>query len=251
MIDDRATQLAGGQDAADPAKAHWKGFFDDYPRFGETSTTASDISRLNYRYDLIIKAQEQMLRDKVVLDFASHDGRFSFAALQGGGARKVIGIEPRKNLVKACRQTFRDYGVPNRRYEFICADGFEAIRKLKRGSVDTVMVLGFLYHTARQYEFFSLVSALGAKNVIVDCRVLEGETRPIIELREELTRANSQIWDATRSKVLSGDPSASALKMLMEEFGYSVSMVPPLQPVPPTAGVYRTGRRVTMTGSRS
>jgi hypothetical protein len=225
-------------------------FFTDYDRFGETSTVASDLERLDFRYHMIVEQNRALLEGQVVLDIASHDGRFSLAALIGGGARKVIGIEARESLVAACNETFAHYRVAPERFEFRCADIFTEIGALPRGSIDTVMVLGFMYHTARQYELIAAISALGARNVILDSRVLPNEDRPIVLLRWEETRLDSQIWDATRAQALSSEPSAGALEMWLQEFGYRTERLRPGIPVPQRATVYRNGRRVTITGTR-
>ena len=62
-------------------------FFDDYPRFRETSNVASSLDRLNFRYSHVIDRNRRLLEGKRVLDIASHDARFTFAALRGADAR--------------------------------------------------------------------------------------------------------------------------------------------------------------------
>ena len=72
-------------------------FFDDYPLFYETSKTASSKARLNVRHQAIIEANRDILKDARVLDLASHDGRWSFAALKAGAAH-VTGVEARPRM---------------------------------------------------------------------------------------------------------------------------------------------------------
>lgn len=67
-------------------------FFDDHPEFLETSSTAAGKDRLNLRHVAIIEEHCKILSGSRVLDIASHDGRWSFAALQAG-ATHVTGIE--------------------------------------------------------------------------------------------------------------------------------------------------------------
>jgi 23S rRNA G2069 N7-methylase RlmK/C1962 C5-methylase RlmI len=61
-----------------------------------------------------------------VLDIASHDGRWSFAAIQGGAAH-VIGIEARDDRVTGVRETFRQYGVAEERFRFLAGDVFDVM----------------------------------------------------------------------------------------------------------------------------
>lgn len=226
-------------------------FFKEHTKFLETSTVAPNVNRLNFRYNMIIEQNIELVKDKVVLDIASHDGRFSMAALKGGGAHRVIGIEARQSLVDAAEATFEHYNVDKDSYEFICGDAFTSVAKLPKDTIDTAMILGFLYHTARQFELIASISELGIKNIIIDSNVLVGEKRPVVLLRWEKTDKDSNTWDKQRSKVLSSIPTNSALVHWLEEFGYTASTITPKLKIPKSAQQYRTGRRVTLTGSRS
>jgi len=93
-------------------------FFDDNPEFLETSTTASSKRRLNLRHIGIIEENEEILRGSSVVDIASHDGRWSYAALHAG-ATHVTGVEGRRHLIDATRQTFDAKAVPAPQYTLI------------------------------------------------------------------------------------------------------------------------------------
>ena len=225
------------------------GFFTQYSLFGETSEVASDIERLNYRYRHVIERNKNLLTGKTVLDIASHDGRFTFAALRGAGAKSVVGIEARAHLVEKVEKTFTEYDVDPATYRFVVGDVFEEINTIEPGSIETAMVLGFLYHTARQYELISALSRLGVRNIIVDSKVIKADL-PYVLLEMEGTKADAQIWDATRPKVLSSIPSALALELYLQEFGYATTRLEPQGDIPDTARVYKRGTRVTIVGSK-
>jgi len=226
------------------------GFFSQHERFAETSEVASDLERLDFRYRHVIERNKRLLEGKRVLDIASHDGRFSFAAVNGAGAKSVLGIEARKHLVESSKETFKRYGIAQDRYRFVVGDIFEEIKKIKPGSIDTAMVLGFLYHTARQYELMSALSRLGVKNVIIDSKVLPNVDKPYVLLQMEGTKADAMIWDASRRQVLSSTPSAAALDLYLKEFGFRVTHLEPQGEIPDTAKVYKRKRRVTMVGTK-
>ena len=226
------------------------GFFSKYSRFGETSEVASDLERLNFRYHHVIERNQNLLAGKTVLDIASHDGRFTFAALRGAGAKFVVGIEARASLVEKVKTTFAEYDVAAATYQFITGDVFEEVAKIERGTIDTALVLGFLYHTARQYELISSLSRIGVKNIIVDSNVIKTD-RPYILLKVEGTQNDSQIWDATRPKVLSSIPSALALELLLQEFGYSTTRIEPEGDIPSSAKDYERKARVTIVGIKN
>src|SRR3990170_6442773 len=56
-------------------------FFDQFPRFYETSQTFAYPSRLNLRHEAIFGENQDIFEGRRVLDIASHDGRWSFASL--------------------------------------------------------------------------------------------------------------------------------------------------------------------------
>ena len=139
-------------------------FFDDYPLFYESSDTAASPVRLNLRHEAMITSNQDILAGARVLDLASHDGRWSFAALRAG-AEHVIGVEARAGLVDAANKTFAEYGVPTQDYEFVQGDMFRILQE-RRFDVDVVMCLGFIYHTLRYGELFRGIIDAGPRGWI-------------------------------------------------------------------------------------
>jgi hypothetical protein len=227
-------------------------FFDDHPEFLETGGTSATLGRLNLRHLAIIKANEQVLRESRVVDIASHDGRWSLAALEAGAAH-ITGFEGRRELVRSSRRTFRANGVPKNKYRFIHGDAHE---KLLQADVraDVVMCLGFLYHTARYVELIKGISDTGAEHVIIDTKVLQGVDGPLVEFRAE--RTNSQAF-AIRDRyalgrhVLSAVPSEAALVLMLDAAGYEVdhrtdwNLLLAEHPEVRAVRRYRNGERVT------
>ncbi len=127
-------------------------FFDEHQRFLESSSTASGLDRLNRRHVAIIDANRDILQGARVLDIASHDGRWTCAALEAG-ASHVTGVEARPELVQHARDNLGAYGHDADSYTLIGADVFEALKDptLQGQRFDVVMCLGFLYHTLRVF----------------------------------------------------------------------------------------------------
>ena len=103
-----------------------------------------------------------------MLDLASHDGRWGFAAIKAG-AKKVIGIEARPELVRLAKENMHAYGVPGSRYAFHTGDALDTLLA-KKIRVETVLLVGFFYHidlhVARSREF----SKTGAQAIGADHR---------------------------------------------------------------------------------
>lgn len=146
------------------------GFFDEFRRFYSTSQTSPFPDRLNSRHEAIIAKNAPLFFGKRVLDIASHDGRWTFAALKSG-ASHVIGIEPRQELIRSARETFDFYDIPQERYDFRCGDVFDLIEGVQ---VDIVLCLGFYYHTIRHAELLDRIERTGARLVVIDTEVSPG-----------------------------------------------------------------------------
>jgi hypothetical protein len=228
-------------------------FFDEHPEFLETSSTAATVMRLNLRHAAIIEENRKVLRGARVLDIASHDGRWSFAALQAGAA-SVTGVEGREYLVAHANETFAAKGVDPSRYNFIAGDAHDVLTE-GVGQYDVVMCLGFLYHTLRYVELFSGIRATGARYVIIDTRVTPTKNAIISVFSNPVERESMAVEDrfSYGGKALVGRPSMAALQEMLDVYGYEIASQTDwsrvLGKVSRSEGVaqkYREGGRVTL-----
>lgn len=134
-------------------------------------STASRPNRLNQRHRAFIAANEVIINGKRVLDIASHDGRWSFAAL-AVGARHIYGIEAREHLVSNAEGNFRAY--PEARAEI------ERIAKMAPGVVGTNQVLTM---------HFGPYEVLAALSLDFDDRRSAGDVEAAVSLIEREIKA--------------------------------------------------------------
>ena len=211
-------------------------FFDRYDRFFQTSRTSPFPHRLNGRYAAIIEQCRDHLAGRRVLDIASHDGRWTFAALDAGAAH-VTGIEARGELIDEARTTFAAYGVEPHRFDFVQGDVFDMLPGRR---FDVVMCLGFYYHTVRHAELMDLIEKTGASHVIIDTEVVPGsagwtaagpDTRLVhgnpysIEIFVEPVDDQQMAAPdgmTRRGMTLAGRPSVPAVELLARHFGFGV-----------------------------
>lgn len=228
-------------------------FFDDYPLFLETSETASGTVRLGWRHKFIIEDNADLLAGKRVLDLASHDGRWSFAALKAG-ASHVTGVEFRPDLVANAVNTFQHYEVDPATYRFISGDLFELLRDpgATEVEVDVVLCLGFLYHTLRYTELFNGWRRLRPEHVLLDTSVILGD-RPRLQLSLEQTEKQSAAADtgddhSYQGIMLTGRPTAVAVEYMLGGYGFEVVRKAPWQTYDlgeDRVPEYTSGRRVS------
>ena len=187
-------------------------FFDAYPRFVETSETGPWLDRLNARYVALIDDNRASIRDARVLDLASHDGRFTFAALQAG-ASHVVGVEHDPRLVRAAGEHLAFYGVPADRYEFVAGDLFECMRSVE--PCDVVFVFGILYHLADHMRLMTALADLDARTMIFDTMV-STKSDAVIELRAPIAGS-----PPPPGSQLEGWPTRAALEAMWSSFGWA------------------------------
>ncbi len=228
-------------------------FFERFPAFFDTSETSTQPWRLNLRYEAMFAEHRDALEGSSVLDIASHDGRWSLAALETG-ATSVVGIEAREDLVEQAGATLRGYGIAEDRFDLVAGDVFEVLAK-QPAQVDVVLCLGFFYHTLRYNELLSRIRQCGADTLIVDTLIRPELTDALIRIvPEPSARQGNAVQDefSWGDEVLVGRPSFSAMKLLGEAHGFALEGWSDwgalLRDNPEATGVrdYRHGRRVTL-----
>jgi Methyltransferase domain len=217
---------AGALTAADSAPgsrtASW--FFEQFPRFYTTSSTAPSTARLNLRYEAIFGENRDIFANASVLDLASHDGRWSLAAL-ATGARSVIGIEARPELVKAAAENLGEYGCGADRARFIAGDVHEVLNTQDLGA-DVVLCLGFLYHTLRYNELLRGIRRTNARYLIIDTfsPYMMGPEPNVNVITEHDDGQGSAATDTYTygPSVLVGRPNLAAIRTMLGAYGYRV-----------------------------
>ena len=186
-------------------------FFDDFPRFLDSSKTPVSLGRLNARYTMLIDRQRHLLEGATVLDLASHDGRFSFAALRAGAAR-VVGVDIDDSLVQQARANLAAYGEAPDRYEFVTRDMFRHFDDVEQ--FDVVFCFGIMYHVNDHMQLLSNIAGVEPHWLIVDTKIsqLPGS---VIELRSPLGAS-----PPPPGSHLEGYPSRIGLDVMLASFGW-------------------------------
>jgi Methyltransferase domain len=221
-------------------------FFDRYDRFHHTSTTDTRGERLDYRHRALITRNRPVIEGQRVLDLASHDGRWSFAALCSG-ARHVTGVEGKPYLVEHARETFVGYEVSAERYRFVEGDCLGTLASLPRGAFDTVFCFGFLYHTLRHYELLQAITALEPSVLLIDSLLVLEDRAAIFLGLDDWHLEGAALPDSTSNeRTLVGVPTLRGVQLMLEQLGWSCCFLPNPEPTTPQwDGIrdYQAGRR--------
>jgi Methyltransferase domain len=196
------------------------GFFDAYPRFYETSTIGPR-NRINQRYRALIESNAEIIRGKCVLDIASHDGRWSFAAHKAG-ARYVLGIEMRDHLIRHAQDNMRVYGVPQGQVEFVQGDVFQKLDELEPGRFETVFCLGYFYHTLDHMLLLNKIARLQPTSIILDTSIDDDPDSVVVLHSEPVAHEGAgAVPDAgDPERILVGHPTRSALELMLTSSGF-------------------------------
>ncbi len=185
-----------------------------------------DHNRFNWRCELLLTRNPDAIRDHIVLDLACNNGRFSYPCL-GLGARKVVGIEARPELIEMGQAYLQGTGYEDR-MEWIQSDLFTYLTSAQPGMFDTILCFGFLYHTVRQVEFFREIKRLAPSYVIIDTNVVKNYLwygfskfmrRPpaLFVMIDDPTKTS----DTTDEDGIVFFPSASFLEQMFDRIGYT------------------------------
>ncbi len=197
-------------------------FFNAYPEFYNTSFGAGP-NRLNNRYVALIENNKEIISGSSILDIASHDGRWSFAAIKNG-ANFCLGIEGRAHLIENANKNFQKYEIPTEKYSFKLGDIHEEIKKLPSNKFDVVFCFGFFYHTCYHLLLLSEIKRLNPKYLILDTAIVPDD-KPIIQLVSNDPKKEGAAINTRPGEdwVLEGRPSKTGLEMLLNYFGLEYS----------------------------
>ena len=231
--------------------ASW--FFEQFPRFYLSSSTASSTARLNLRYEAIFGENRDIFEGASVLDLASHDGRWSLAAL-AAGARSVTGVEARPELVKAATENLGEYGYGPDRVRFVTGDVHEML-STEHLEADVVLCLGFLYHTLRYNELLHGIRRTNARYLIIDTfsPYMMGPVPNVNVVTEDAEEEGKAAADSYTHgpSVLVGCPNLAAIKTMLGAYGYQVERLSDWagllrdNPATENCGDYANQKRIT------
>jgi hypothetical protein len=196
-------------------------FFDTYRRFYQTTGTPLEPNRFQQRWRVIIEENKGLFQGARVLDIASHDGRWSFAALKAGAAY-VEGVEARAELVRRALANFTHYGIARSQYNFVCQDAVKYLANARLAEFDVVLNLGFFYHTLKHLEILENMARTKAKSFIIDTAVNMSNDAVITIVLEDVNSLLAAIdhLNSDTSTVPSGRISRLALKWMLDYVGY-------------------------------
>lgn len=182
--------------------------------------------RMHERHKRIIGANLEHIEDKTILDLASNNGRWTWAALQAG-ASYVLGIEGRQELIDSGQREFAD--IDSDRFDFECGDVYNAEQiagRLGKNHFDTVLCLGLFYHISDHYRLIRVMRDFAPTCIIIDSTFLK---RGIPEVRfkvEDPDDPSMAIAEGSANRALAGTASVGFLKLAADLSGYDLDFVP-------------------------
>ena len=220
--------------------------------------SGSDQNRFNWRSEMLLARNREIINGKVVVDLACNTGRLSYPCL-ALGAQKVIGIEARNELIVEGKSALTK-SIYEDRMTWINSDVFDFLAASSPGDFDVILCFGFLYHTTRQVDFFRLARRLKPQHIIIDTSVAKNYSwygaRNFLKKPPALfmIRENPHLTsDTTDLDGVAFWPSVSFIEDMSRVSGYSAQRILYTKHVKNWSGLsdYRKGIRASWVLSRN
>lgn len=192
---------------------------------GHAHYSMTDVHRMNTREAFIVAPFKADIAGARVLDLAAHDGRWSYA-LSLAGAREVLGIEGRPELVAR----FGDMppGEVSERITLRVADIFDELQRLGQvgEEFDVVALYGVFYHVMDHFLLLKRIMALRPRLIIVDSEFISMDS-PVMQLvRERTDNPLNALADYSGQEVtIKGIPSTGAMEAMADVLGHSCEWI--------------------------
>lgn len=228
--------------------------YNDVPHAADTN--APGVKRFGARVDAIFAQRAELLKDRVVLDLACNTGRLAYPLLMLG-AKKVVGVEARRELIDRGRDLFAKSPYAEK-MTFVESDLFDYLDAAKPGDFDVIVCAGFLYHTVRHADFFRQVKRLAPQAVFVDTSVAKnylwfgreffGKPPALFMYVEDASKTS----DTTDPDGVVYWPSVSYVEAMLRGAGYDSERVDFRRTVSDWTGLddYKKGTRAAFVGRR-
>jgi SAM-dependent methyltransferase len=174
-------------------------------------------ARCNARYERIISANLDAIAGKRILDLASNNGLWSYAALKAG-ASQVVGVEGRKELVEQAQKLLAGAGMT--RFQFERGDIFDYLQQKR--SFDTIFCLGVFYHVCDHYRLLSLIARQEPQVIIIDSGFIRSFRNEVWIKSEEPARIKNALAKYPDQPMeLAGQVSLGMMIQMAWNLGYS------------------------------
>jgi hypothetical protein len=193
---------------------------------GVTESVAA-AQRMHERHKRIIEANPDSFQGKTVLDLASHNGRWTYAALEAG-ATFALGIEARQELISRGIPEFVE--IPQEKYQFICGDIFDQQALASAAGYrkfDTVLCLGIFYHITDHYRLIRQMRSFNPSSIIFDSSFLTGDTSAVRFRQEDSSDPSNALPEHDDvSGALKGLASIGFMRQTAALSGYDMHIIP-------------------------
>ncbi len=202
-------------------------FLTPHGRNTKSGTFAEPFAQRMYeRHKRIIQANLDQIEGKTILDLASNDGRWTWAALQAKAAYG-LGIEGRQELIDNGLPGFRD--IDSERFDFRQGDVYDSLHiaeSLKRTHFDTVLCLGLFYHISDHYRLFRIMRAFNPHCIIIDS-TFRRAAMPMVKFKlEDANDPSMGVEEGTTGKAIAGQASIGLLQLMADISGYDLDFIP-------------------------
>lgn len=194
-----------------------------FPGGVETPVRDSDWNNRHdqrYEYFFAPLIDTKIFHGARVLDLGCNAGFWTLKALEAG-ASQVIAVDAREQHLQQLRLVLEQNQIEPDRCLLQQGNVFD-LDFSTFGSVDIVLCLGLLYHTAKPFELLERIASLRPKLVLIDTKISRSQQAILEVLPEPLDDPRMAAdWGVVTV------PSASALTKMCQTLGFQVQALSP------------------------
>ena len=176
--------------------------------------------RKEYFFRPLVQVCGGSLAGKRVLDLGCNAGFWSLCAIESG-CDFVLGIDGRAMHIDQARFVFEAKGIPSERFDFHCADVFDATA-VDICTFDIVLCLGLLYSVCKPMTLLERIARINCDLLLIDTSLSTREGS-ILEIRHETLDEPRHACDYE----LVTYPTKAAVLDMVRQFGYEVRILTP------------------------
>ena len=167
------------------------------------------------------------IRNKFVVDLACNLGYLTLAA-SNLGASKALGLEIRDTYLETFNKVIKHWPQQNASVVKTNIEELDALAERLQG-VDTIIYAGHLYHTSQNESILEVFTTSSANCLIIESVIPTTHTNGYFETTElESDPLNGFVDDKT-DVIKIRIPTPEKTKLLLEELGWKVARIDPIQ----------------------
>jgi tRNA (mo5U34)-methyltransferase len=195
-----------------------------------------NVQRKDYFFDPLVNLLGGSLKGKRVLDIGCNAGFWSLQAIESG-CDFVMGIDGRQMHIDQANFVFKVKEIEENRYKFVAGNIFD-VDLQEFGTFDIVICLAMFHHVSKHIELLEKITEINDDILLLETRLSRIPGAYMVIQQESLNDVAMAV-----DYSLTMTPTKQAVFSMVQQFGYTASMLRPNSRHQSGEPHYKAGRR--------